>query len=118
MNKSNYNINTGKLLEKVIAEKKITKTDLGVAINRNALAVLKYTRNESVQTGILIDLCYALEHNFFKDIANQLPDGFTTTNVTDQHLISEKDQLIAQLLEENKVLKIKNETLLTILGNK
>lgn len=69
-------------------------------------------RNESIQTGILLDICYALKHNFFKDIANQLPDDFTTTNPTDKSLISEKDQLIAQLQEENKVLKIQNDVLM------
>jgi hypothetical protein len=112
MLKSKNNINTGTLLGDYVNKNKIIKTDLGVAIGRNGLAILQYMRNESIQTGILIDICYALKHNFFKDIANQLPDDFTTTNPTDKSLISEKDQLIAQLQEENKVLKIQNEVLM------
>ena len=112
MLKSKNNINTGALLEAYVSKNKITKTDLGATIGRNGLAILQYMRNESIQTGILLDICYALKHNFFKDIANQLPDDFTTTNPTDKSLISEKDQLIAQLQEENKVLKIQNEVLM------
>lgn len=112
MLKSKHNINTGALLRAHIQKNRILKSVLGSAINRNGLAVNEYMKNESIQTGILIDICYALKHNFFKDIANQLPDDFTTTNPTDQSLISEKDQLIAQLQEENKVLKIQNEILL------
>ena len=112
MLKSKNNINTGTLLGDYVNKNKIIKTDLGVAIGRNGLAILQYMRNESIQTGILIDICYALKHNFFKDIANQLPDDFTTTNPTDKSLISEKDQLIAELQEEVKVLKIQNEVLM------
>ncbi|MBC7525538.1 MAG: hypothetical protein H7239_14015 [Flavobacterium sp.] len=112
MLKSKNNINTGALLEGYVYKNRIFKSVLGVAINRNGLAVLQYMRNESIQTGILLDICYALKHNFFKDIANQLPDDFTITNPTDKSLISEKDQLIAQLQEENKVLKIQNDVLM------
>lgn len=112
MLKSINNINTGALLGAYVNKNRIVKSDLGGQIGRSGLAILQYMRNESIQTGILIDICYALKHNFFKDIANQLPDDFTTTNPTDRSLISEKDQLIAQLQEENKVLKIQNEVLI------
>ncbi len=112
MIKSKNNINTGALLETYVYKNKITKTDLGLAIGRNGLAILQYMRNDSIQTGILLDICYAVKHNFFKDIANQLPDDFTTTNPADKSLISEKDQLIAELQEEVKVLKIQNEVLM------
>jgi hypothetical protein len=112
MLKSINNINTGALLGAYVNKNRIIKSDLGGQIGRSGLAILQYMRNESIQTGILIDICYALKHNFFKDIANQLPDDFTTTNPTDRSLISEKDQLIAQLQEENKVLKIQNEVLI------
>jgi DNA-binding Xre family transcriptional regulator len=114
MLKSKNNINTGALIQAHIHKNKITKSDLGAAIGRNGLAILQYIRNESIQTGILLDICYALKHNFFKDIASKLPDDFTTTNPTDKSLMSEKDQLIAQLQEENKVLKIQNELLMLI----
>ncbi len=113
---SKKNIDTGKLLHDFIEKNKITKATLGNDIKRNGLAILRYTRNCSIQTGILIDICYALEHNFFKDIADKLPENFTKTKPDDLTAIIEKDLLIAQLQEENKVLKIKNEVLMSIKG--
>jgi DNA-binding Xre family transcriptional regulator len=104
-------LNTGALIQTYVYKNRIAKTDLGASIGRSGLAILRFMRNESIQTSILLDICYALKHNFFKDIANQLPDDFTTTNPADQRLISEKDLLIAQLQEENKVLKIQNDVL-------
>ena len=116
MKKSKNNIDTGALLDKYIQQHRIVKTELGAEIKRNGLAILQYTRNASIQTGILIDLCYALKHNFFRDIADQLPEEFTITKATDNSLFTEKDQLIAQLQEENKVLKIQNELLMKVKG--
>lgn len=114
MLKSKNNINTGALIQAHIHKNKITKSDLGAAIGRNGLAILQYIRNESIQTGILVRHLLCFLANFFKDIASKLPDDFTTTNPTDKSLMSEKDQLIAQLQEENKVLKIQNELLMLI----
>ena len=116
MKKSKNNIDTGKLIDDFITKKRIFKSDLGRDIDRNGLSILAYIRNSSIQTGILIDLCHALKHNFFRDIADQLPEDFTRTQPKDNTLISEKDQIIAQLQEENKVLKIQNEILLRIKG--
>ncbi|CAM3916135.1 MULTISPECIES: hypothetical protein [Flavobacterium] len=114
MKKGKNNINTGKILADYIQSYKINKTELGNAINRRGISILNYTRNSSIQTGILIEICYALKHNFFKEIADQLPEDFTTKNKKDKSLVSEKDQLIAQLLEENKVLKIQNDLLMKL----
>jgi hypothetical protein len=87
---------------------------MGRRINRNGDSVSKYILNISIQTGILLDICHAVNHNFFADIAGQLPDSYT---ITDRNsLISEKDQLIAQLQEENKVLKIQNDLLMRLKG--
>lgn len=114
MIKSKNNIDTGKLIEDFITKKRIFKSNLGRDINRNGLSILAYTRNSSIQTGILIDICHALKHNFFRDIADQLPEDFTINKLGS--VISEKDQIIAQLQEENKVLLIQNEILLRIKG--
>ncbi|NJM80714.1 MAG: hypothetical protein HC854_15895 [Flavobacterium sp.] len=106
MKKSKNNIDTGKLLSDIISKNKINKSELGKAINRDGVSILKYTQNESIQTGILIELCYALEHNFFQDIANQLPNTFTGN----EH----KNEELEALKEEIKVLKIQNEVLMKI----
>ncbi|NJM78836.1 MAG: hypothetical protein HC854_03005 [Flavobacterium sp.] len=78
MKKGKNNVDTGKILADYIQSHKINKTELGNAINRRGIAILNYTRNSSIQTGILLEICYALKHNFFKEIADQLPEDFTT----------------------------------------
>lgn len=108
------NISTGKILEKKIKAKNLSYKAVGEAINRNGLSVFKYTESSSLQTSVLIDFCYALKHNFFSDIADQLPMEFTKNQPNTDQLNAEKDALIAQLQEENKVLKIQNDVLMKI----
>jgi hypothetical protein len=85
-------------------------------IGRNSLSISNYTKNKSIQTDILLKIAHATKHNFFRDIADQLPPDYTYTKPEDKTLLNEKDQLIAQLQEENKVLKIQNEILLRVIG--
>jgi DNA-binding Xre family transcriptional regulator len=108
------NIDTGKIIGDYIQKNKISKTELGREIDRKGISILNYTRNISIQTGILLEICFAVKHNFFSDIASRLPDDFTKSDPKDQGIIFEKDTLIAQLQEENKVLKIQNELLMKI----
>ena len=106
MKKGSNNIDTGKLLSNFFSKNKIKKAQVGRAVNRDSVSILKYTQNSSIQTGILIELCYALQHNFFQDIANQLPDTFSGN----EH----KQEEIAILKEEIKVLQIQNELLMKL----
>ncbi len=106
MKQGSNNIDTGKLLSNFFSKNKINKAQVGRAVNRDGVSILKYTQNESIQTGILLELCYALKHNFFQDIANQLPNTFTVN----EH----KDKEIEVLKEEIKVLKIQNELLMKL----
>src|SRR5690242_14649918 len=109
MKKSHNNIDTGNILNAFLVKHKIPKSFLGDKIGRNGLGVLAFVRNSSIQTGILIEICHALKHNFFRDIADRLPEDFTKTELKDGRLITEKDQIIALLEEENKVLSIQND---------
>jgi hypothetical protein len=54
----------------------------------------------------------AVEHNFFADLAAQLPQTYTT-NVPED---TTQAQRIAQLEEENRILKTKVDTLLAVVG--
>src|SRR6187401_126937 len=105
MKQGKNNIDTGKLLRDFIGKNRITKSNLGRDIGRNGLSIFQYTQNSSIQTGILIDICHATKHNFFQDIANEMPREFTVI----KELNPEKDLLIAQLQQEINVLKIQNE---------
>ena len=117
MNTSKHNINTGKLLNDFIIKNRITKAHLGRDINRDGVSINHYIANTSIQTGILMDISYALKHNFFHDIANYLPEEFTKTELIDHvKATAEKDKLnlIENLQEEIKVLRIQNELLLKV----
>lgn len=117
MKTSKNNINTGKLLDNYLYKNKISKASVAAAINKNRVSVQKYTENVSIQTGILIDICYALKYNFLRELANALPKDFEYAEVVDGEKVTNENMqqtLIAQLQEENKVLKIQNELLLKI----
>lgn len=109
-------IDTGKMLLDYITAKKLLKIELGKMIGRNGLSVLQYTRRQSMQTQMLLKICHATKHNFFRDIADQLPDDYTITKPVDNSQSIEKDEIIAQLQEENKVLKIQNDVLMKVRG--
>ena len=108
------NIHTGVLLTKVIKEKNISNQELGKLIGRIPLSVKQYKQKGTLQTAVLAEICHALQHNFFSDMADMLPQHFTRNQPNTDKIIQEKDALIAQLQEENKVLKIRNEVLLEI----
>lgn len=80
MKVSENNIDTGMLIQKHLNRHRISKTYLGKKINRTGISIFRYTENVSIQTGILLDICHALKHNFFQDMADQLPKDFTVFN--------------------------------------
>ncbi|WP_291127969.1 hypothetical protein [Flavobacterium sp. UBA7682] len=108
------NIHTGILLTKVIKEKHISNPALGKMIGRIPLSVKQYKQKSTMQTAVLAEICHALQHNFFSDMADKLPQHFTKNQPNTDKINQEKDALIAQLQEENKVLKIQNDILLEI----
>ncbi|WP_293892166.1 hypothetical protein [Flavobacterium sp.] len=109
-------IDTGKMILDYITKNKMSKTELGNKIDRRGISITNYTRTKGIHTGILLNISHAVKHNFFRDIADQLPADYTYIKPEDMTLHKEKDNLIAELQEENKVLKIQNEILLRIKG--
>jgi hypothetical protein len=117
MIKSKNNIDTGKLIERVQLQQNRTYREIEKAINRPPTSMYQYIRNSSIQTGILIDLCYAMKYNFFQEIANQLPNEFTKTDKDAEEKLAQKTALenrIAELEEENKILKVQVDLLMKI----
>jgi len=119
MKKGKNNINTGRLLRDFLQKNRISNAALGRDINRNGYSITKYVESDSIQTAILIEICHATKHNFFQDIANEIPAEFT---ITKDHKLMEKP-IIAQLQEEINVLKqemnvlrIQNELLMKLKG--
>jgi len=108
------NIDTGKIIGDVIKQKHISHPALAKMIDRIPLSVNLYTQKESIQTAVLIEICYALKHNFFSDLADLLPQEFSKNQPATDKILAEKDALIAQLQEDKKILNAQNDILIQI----
>jgi DNA-binding Xre family transcriptional regulator len=110
---SDNNIDTGIMIEKYLKKHRISKTSLGKKINRTGISIFRYTENISIQTGILLDICHALKHNFFQDMADQLPKDFTVSNIppADNRLPAWEKET-AELKERIKILEAEKAVLL------
>ena len=105
-------INFGQLLSRYTDERFVRTDKLGALIGKTSQSIAKYKSQAIIRTDTIVELSYALEHNFFQDMANQLPREFTVN----AELNAENQSIIAQLQEENKVLKIQNELLMRLKG--
>jgi DNA-binding Xre family transcriptional regulator len=79
-----------------------------MAVSVNTLNSIQ--KSESIQTKRLLELCTHLKHNFFMDIAQQLPPKYSTTH----NIFATKDQKIATLEEEIKSLKTERNLLIKL----
>lgn len=101
-------IHLGDLLKNYLDSNKIYKSSLARKLNKADNVILYYQKQASLQTSILFELCHALKHNFFQDIAAQLPNNYTTS-VPEDH---QKDDTIAQLEQQILILQAEKEVLL------
>jgi len=102
----------GNLLKTFFRTRRTRKAVLARLMMRKASAISKFQKKESIQIYILWELSHHLQHNFFADLASQLPAEFTS-NVP---INNSKEEEIARLSEENKLLKAQLETLKQVLG--
>ncbi len=102
----------GNLLKTYYKTNRINKSGLARAMNRSRATVQDYEERKSLQCNVLWDICVAVEHNFFADLAAQLPQTYTT-NVPED---TTQAQRIAQLEEENKILAGQLELLKGVMG--
>ncbi len=98
----------GRVLKEYISKKRLNRGVLAKMLARSYSTVYKYQESPSMQTNILWELSTAMKHNFFMDLAAQLPPEFTT-NAPDPTLALLEH--IADLEEENKLLNAKLEEL-------
>lgn len=105
---------TGKLLQAYCVRKRICKAALSRVIGRNISSLVKILKNDTIQTEILWDICFALQHNFFSDIADQLPKEFGSDVVIDDTA----ERRIEELEKEVEILKGKLEVLEGVLRGK
>ena len=103
--------NVGQLLKNHLRQHRLRRGVLAGLLGRSYSTVYNYQESPNMQTHILWELSTALNHNFFMDLAAQLPPAFTT-NAPD--LSVPLQERIAALEEENKMLTIKVETLMAV----
>lgn len=113
--KANTEINLGDfhfghLFKTFIKSRKISKAALARKINRDDSTILYYQKHASVQLAIVWQLSHALKHNFFADMAAQLPAAYTTNVPLD----TAKDERIAELEEQLKLLQAKYEAVVEV----
>jgi hypothetical protein len=104
----------GQLLKTYIDKRKVAKSALARKIKRKDSTIIHYQNSASVQVAIVHELCHALKHNFFADIAAQLPSTYTSNVSIDDS----KDLRIAQLENELAISKAKYEALAEVMKGK
>ncbi|GEM54771.1 hypothetical protein B0A58_12015 [Flavobacterium branchiophilum NBRC 15030 = ATCC 35035] len=104
-------IHTGKLLTAYFEKNRTYRAYLAKLLGISYNSLLHYQKRDSIQTRTLLEISTHTKHNFFMDMALQLPLEYTTT--TDPFF--EKNQRIAELEAENEALKVKMELLLSLL---
>ena len=105
------NINIGQLLTQHFEKHRTRRAALARHMGIFTSGILRYQKCESLQTKTLITLCTHLKHNFFMDIALMLPPEYTTTT----NPFEAKNQRIAELEEELKLVKPQLAVLLNVL---
>lgn len=98
----------GAILRSYVRNQRIYQAALARQIGKTSQSVALYQKQASIQTKNLWDICQVLKHNFFMDIAQMLPDTFST----ETNIFEAKDKRIAELEEENKILRAEKAVLL------
>lgn len=104
----------GKFISKYIESKSISKAALARALNISPQTVEYRVKTSTIPTDFLLKMCHALNHNFFADIAQMLPETYSISNdIKDIKAIE-----IAYLKQEIAMLNREKELLASLLkGN-
>lgn len=115
LNKTNpIELDFGTLLNTHIKKNRIYKSALARKINKSSSTLNEYSKRATVQFSVIVELCHALNHNFFADIALMLPASYTVTVPEDK-----KDQIqIEDLKREIEILRAEKAVLVEVMGNK
>ena len=103
---TNQQLNVGAILTNHLETKRIRRAALARKMGILLQSLLSYQKKTSLQTDKLWELSHALEHNFFADIASQLPTSYTTT--INAH--AENQQKIADNEDEGTFFQSDNES--------
>ena len=104
-------IHAGGYLKNYIDTHRIYKSALNRNLNKPQNTVLRYQKQASLSSEVLIDLSHALRHNFLADLAAQLPESYTTTAPKDNC----QEQRIAELEAQLSIVQAEKSVLLEAL---
>ena len=104
-------IHAGDILKNHIDAHRIYKSALNRNLNKPQNTVLRYQKQASLSSEVLIDLSHALRHNFLADLAAQLPESYTTTAPKDNC----QEQRIAELEAQLSIVQAEKSVLLEAL---
>ena len=108
------NIHIGTLLKRYIKENNVSKAALARALGIGPPNLEVRLKQPSFRTDVLLRISSLLEHNFFADIAAMLPKELSTSTIGDKA----KDDLIAELELEIKMLKRERDVLSNLISAK
>ena len=106
----NTTIHIGQLLLNYFEKHRTHKAALACLLQVKPTAILRYQKRDSLQISILINISHALKHNFLMDIAQELPQEYTTN----KPMFVEKEAEIEALRKEVEILKKEKALLLEI----
>lgn len=106
----------GQLLQQYIKKHHVNSAQLARSLGRAPITISAYKKNESIQAGILYELCHALQYNFFAEIAHTLPIQFANNvpysnqhelaiDALNQNLLALQHQLELVTAERDILLK-------------
>ena len=87
----------GDMLTQYFTENRTYKSALARVLKKHKSVILHYQKRPSLQCRILWELSHALKHNFFQDLADQLPSHFSTNAVKETTENEEIERLKGEL---------------------
>jgi hypothetical protein len=103
---------TGQMLKAYFKKRRIHKSALARKLHRHISSLVSFQKNATIQTTILWEICHVLKHNFFNDMAVQLPADYTTDAPMQTHL----NLRITALEAELKIAISERDILLKAIG--
>jgi len=103
-------INVGEMIARHISENNISKAALARALKLDASGIEYRVKRKDCPASFLLVVSHELKHNFFADIARELPDTYTGGEKA-----SGKEEEIASLKQEIEFLKREKELLASLL---
>jgi len=109
---SNISFNTGQMLFDYLEHHSVYRIGLAKKMGIGVQQIFYFARKKrTMDVQKLTDFSHALEHNFFLDMAAQMPETYTSNS----GIFKKKNEEIAALKERVKILEAENAVLLRVL---